>query len=193
MKMFNQTLLTKQVWHLFQNSDSLAFGVLKSRYFLGGNILKNKLGYAPSCVWRSLFWGKELLEKGLVWRICDGRSVNPWRENWIPREARFKPIRCCQTPVPRSVDFFISDRQWDINKLNEFFIPGDVDAIKNIPLSSARRDDSLFWFYEEKDEYFVWSGYRLAMTLGVDDLAGSSSVSTIWKKEYMGLERTKQD
>lgn len=89
--------------------------------------------------------------------------------------------------MPRLVDFFIIDRQWDVNKLSEFFILGDVDAIKNIPLSYSQREDSLFWFCEENGAYSIRSGYKLVTTLAADDSTSCFSFLAVWKKNIWCL------
>lgn len=69
MELFNQALLAEKVWRILQNSKSLVARVLGSHYFSGGNILRSRLGHALSYIWRSLYWGKDLLEKGMIWQI----------------------------------------------------------------------------------------------------------------------------
>jgi hypothetical protein len=59
-------MLTKQVWHLWQQPDSLCARVLKAKYFPNSSILgaKPKLGMSYS--WRSILGGLEIVKKGMI-------------------------------------------------------------------------------------------------------------------------------
>lgn len=48
IKYFNQLLLTKHVWSLTQNSNSLVARVLKICYYPNGDILRSQLDYGPT-------------------------------------------------------------------------------------------------------------------------------------------------
>lgn len=72
---FNKALLAKQVWHILLNPNSLIARVLKARYFKHSNIMMATLGSDPSYVWRSMLWSRDLLQKGLCWRVENGNSI----------------------------------------------------------------------------------------------------------------------
>jgi hypothetical protein len=36
--------------------------------------------------------GRELLREGLIWRIGDGKKVDVWTDNWIPRDGLMRPL-----------------------------------------------------------------------------------------------------
>lgn len=66
MKSYNQALLAKQLWHLFQKPVSMAYMVLRIRYFLVGNILQ----YMSVGVWSivrlaELMLGERITHKGV--------------------------------------------------------------------------------------------------------------------------------
>ncbi|KAL5845219.1 hypothetical protein ACOSQ4_011177 [Xanthoceras sorbifolium] len=73
---FNQSMLAKQGWRLLCDPSSLMARVLKARYLHSTSFLKCKLGNLRSFVLRSFFWGREVLLKGVRWRIGDGCDVN---------------------------------------------------------------------------------------------------------------------
>ena len=53
LKAFNLALLAIS-WRLSQNPSSLAYRVLKARYFPESNFMEAPLGKRPSYTWRSL-------------------------------------------------------------------------------------------------------------------------------------------
>jgi hypothetical protein len=64
-KLFNQALLARQAWRIFQNPDSLCARLLKARYFPNGRFLDTVFAAEASPAWRGIEHGLELLKKGL--------------------------------------------------------------------------------------------------------------------------------
>ncbi|XP_073049440.1 uncharacterized protein [Primulina eburnea] len=118
---FNKALLAKQLWCLIRNPESLVGRVLKGRYFRHGSVLKAGLGSNPSYIWRSLVWSKYLLQKGILWRVGDGKSIKIFEEKWIP-----------------SMDSIMDPP----------LVPWD--RADTIPIPAANVCDSLFWRYDTK-------------------------------------------
>lgn len=58
------------------------------------------------------------MEKGLVWRVGDGKNINVYAGNWVPRPTIFKPV---STPVnlqTKTTDSLISSSE----KWNDDFV-----------------------------------------------------------------------
>lgn len=72
---FNQALLAKVAWRIIKNPESLLAMVLVGKYCQRQNLLEVKLTSSASWGWRSILRGKELLCKGIKWKIGNGRSV----------------------------------------------------------------------------------------------------------------------
>lgn len=89
---FNQAILAKQAWRIQQNPNPLLARVLKAKYFLRCSFMDNKIGSNPSYIWRSIRWGKGLLEKGSYWRVGTSDSIQVYSDRWIPRPILFKPF-----------------------------------------------------------------------------------------------------
>lgn len=144
------------------NSESLATRIFKSKYFLISDIMDGTLGSSPSFTWRSLFWGKELLTHGLIWRVRSGRKVSALSDRWIPSEENFKPMVGFGGLACPCVAYFIrTDWSWDREQLSEWLVHADIEDILNIPLSLKEEEDRWFWFHDSKGLYLVRSGYKL--------------------------------
>lgn len=106
---FNQALVAKQSWRIIQAPDSLVARVMKRRYFRHSDFMEAKLGSNPSYIWRSILWGREVIHKGLRWRIGDGKQVKVYQSGWLPRPVTFKPISPRSLPVETTVSELIDE------------------------------------------------------------------------------------
>ncbi|KAL5550916.1 hypothetical protein UlMin_001092 [Ulmus minor] len=82
---FNQALLGKQVWRFLQRPNYLVSQVFKARYFPSFSIWEATAKSNASYVWKSILWGRNLVAKGMRWRVGDGSSVSIYNSRWIPR------------------------------------------------------------------------------------------------------------
>ncbi|XP_057811479.1 uncharacterized mitochondrial protein AtMg00310-like [Salvia miltiorrhiza] len=83
ISLFNQAMLAKQTWRILQNGSTLLARSLKARYFPRTDILLASKAHNPSFVWRSLLAGRDLLMKGIVWKVGDGERIRIGKDCWI--------------------------------------------------------------------------------------------------------------
>ncbi|KAK3230772.1 hypothetical protein Dsin_002653 [Dipteronia sinensis] len=138
-----------------------------------------------SFVWRSLGWGKELLIKGLRWRVGNGEAIDAFVDPWLPRPVSFKPVTKHPAESIKLASLFLPhSRFWDMSKLNQQFVGMDIEAILSIPISIHGEADKLVWHYDNKGCYKVKNGYILAL-YEKKRLARSGSYCD--KKWWLGL------
>uniref|UniRef100_A0A803QNS7 Reverse transcriptase domain-containing protein n=1 Tax=Cannabis sativa TaxID=3483 RepID=A0A803QNS7_CANSA len=95
LEKFNQSLLAKQGWKIINNPHSLLARVLKACYYTNSNFLEAKIGGYGSFMWRSILWGRQIIDKGTRWRVQSGREVRINEDKWLPRPTTFS----LRTPV----------------------------------------------------------------------------------------------
>lgn len=78
LKNFNIVMLAKQGWRLINNDNPLVTACMKVKYFFSGNFLTVKLGANPGYVWRSILAVQEIMRKGCIRRIGNGRQMDIW-------------------------------------------------------------------------------------------------------------------
>jgi hypothetical protein len=163
IELFNLALLARQAWRILQNPEALSSRILKAVYFPEVEFLEAQLGSSPSHVWRAIVEGRDAVKQGLIRRIGTGETTNAWNQNWLPRDHMFRPLVCKKADPPMMVAEFINApmASWNLEALNEYFIPMDVEAILAIPLSTRRLDDLWAWHYEKSGLLTVRSVYRM--------------------------------
>nr|XP_051207334.1 uncharacterized protein LOC127323201 [Lolium perenne] len=176
---FNQALLAKQAWCILTNPSSICARVLHARYFKNGDFLIASCPKEASFTWKSIIHGRELLREGLVWRIGDGKKVDVWADNWIPRDGLMRPLGHNPDKEISKVEEVLLDggQGWNESKLGEVFFDVDVDDILKIPVGRAGTGDYLAWNYTKNGVFSVRSAYHLKMHLN-SARSGSASSST---------------
>jgi hypothetical protein len=113
-------------------------------YFPQGILTDTTFSSNASSTWSAIEYGLELLKKGIIWRIDNGASVRAWREPSIPRESFLRPYskqdRCRLWWV---ADFLKPDGSWNVELLQRWLMPMDVQDILKIKASTRNDSDFL--------------------------------------------------
>ncbi|KAF3967747.1 hypothetical protein CMV_008289 [Castanea mollissima] len=145
---------------------------------------------APICsqgsyAWKSILKGRNVLKKGLKWRIGTGGAVNLWTDPWLPTTIHpqiqspvvqdFENAKVCSIINPIS-------KCWDANLLNMLFLPNEVLLIQSIPLSQRPVEDKLVGSFNPSGVYTVKSGYKLlSQEVEVSDFRAQGVDNEVWK------------
>ena len=84
LRAYNRALLAKKCWRILNNPDALWVRIIKARYFPHSSFLDARIGSRASWGWNSLLVGRSIVEENLRWRVNNGRSVEFWRDRWVP-------------------------------------------------------------------------------------------------------------
>ncbi|GAA0150032.1 hypothetical protein LIER_09059 [Lithospermum erythrorhizon] len=121
---------------------NLAYLLNKGPYFRRTSFIHAKLGANPSFAWRSLLEGQKVLLKGLQWQVGDDRSIDMWKEPWVPRNTNFF-LRCERGENPRWVSQLIRDGCWIRELVEEVMDSDDAHKIFALPLSRRGMRDKM--------------------------------------------------
>ena len=145
---FNEAMLAKLVWRLLNDENSLFHRVFKARFFPRGSFLEAKDSPSASYAWRSILVGREVISKGALWRVGDGKQIKIWSDNWLP--TRHNPR--ISTPMifgqeHSCVEVLIDpvQRKWKEEVVDHVFERAEAEIIKSIPLSFTSQPDALVW------------------------------------------------
>ena len=182
---FNQALVAKQGWRIMQSPNSLVAKVLKARYFKHEGFMNARLGSKPSFIWRSVLWGRQVIQQGSRWRIGNGENVKMYKSNWIPKPSTFRPISApTMAPDTTVAELIDNEQHWKEKLICDHFRAEDAKAISQILLPRRPHDDQLIWHYDKRGQYSVKSGYQVAMQMKFPDKPSCSTRcqwNVIWK------------
>ena len=168
LKAFNLALLAKQGWRLNQNSASLTHRVFKAKYFAGCSFMEAQVGKKPFYVWQSLMATRETIEMGSRWCIGNGRTVEIWRDRWIPTSDNFKVIspKGSDGELVKVAQLIDGDTgMWKVDLIKKHFMPHEADIILGVPLSPKMPEDSLVWAWSKNGNFTVRSAYGVALKI----------------------------
>ncbi|WVZ62142.1 hypothetical protein U9M48_011922 [Paspalum notatum var. saurae] len=156
--------LSTMAWRLLTNPESLCGKVLKAKYFPNSSILECQAKDGISYSWRSILQGVELLKKGLVWRVGDGRQIRIWTDPWIPRGETRRPATPRGNSLLTGVDELMDPISggWDEQLVWDTFWREDAEAILSIPIGEGVSDRPA-WHFDSKGLFSVKSAYKVAV------------------------------
>uniref|UniRef100_A0A2N9EC60 Reverse transcriptase domain-containing protein n=1 Tax=Fagus sylvatica TaxID=28930 RepID=A0A2N9EC60_FAGSY len=183
---FNQAMLAKQGWRFLQDQHSLVYRVYKAKYFPKCSLMEANLGTNPSFIWRSLLKGRDTLVKGIKWKVGDGRSINVWRDKWLPVTPGGQQDENSGLLVRDLID---EDRNWWNEELIDMVFDRRIaTAIKRIQLVNMHSKDQPFWGETSTGEFSVSSAYEMLLKEESSPLSAESSnageIRDTWRKVW---------
>ena len=135
---FNDDLLAKQVWRMINNSESLYFWVFKARLFPNCSILDAKDNVVGSYVWKSIISARDVIQRGMVWRIGNDQSVRVKRDKWLPMKDNSYVVSPLPSVIPETrMSSLINSNlgMWKYESVQQLFLPHKASLILGIPFS----------------------------------------------------------
>ncbi|PNT67131.1 hypothetical protein BRADI_3g21421v3 [Brachypodium distachyon] len=158
----NRNSKRRQAWLLIDKSTSLCARVLKAKYFPNGSLVDTVFTGNASSSWQAIEFGLELIKEGVIWRIGNGQNVRIWRDPWIPRNYSRRPISPRRNCRLRWVSELLTpDGKWNMERLNNFFLPIDIECIVRIKPSIRNEQDFLAWHPDKRGQFSMRSAYHL--------------------------------
>lgn len=190
LKAFNLALLAKQGWRLSQNPSSLTHRVFKAKYFADCSFMEAQVGKKPLYVWRSIMAAREMVERGSRWCIGNGKTMEIWRDRWIPTPNNFKIIspKGSDGELVKVAQLIEEETgMWKANLIKRIFLTHEADLILGIPLSPRLPEDSRIWAWSKNGNFTVRSAYGVALKVLEDANQAKARGACSKKEKYAGL------
>jgi len=101
---------------MINNLDSLCFRVFKARFFPNCSILKAKDSVVGSYAWKHILSARDVIQKGMVWRIGNGQSVRIKEDKWLPMKVSSSIISPLPSFLPETRVSSLIDADWKERK-----------------------------------------------------------------------------
>ena len=142
----------------------------------------------PNCsfAWRSILQALEVINRGAIWRVGNGLSIDIWNHRWLSEHGESKVVSPRQGAKISRVHelFYLDTRVWDPSLLERCFLPWEAEMIKQIYVHDGDGEDVLVWPLTPDGNYSVRSAYCMLATEGISQNPSSSSPSDakrVWK------------
>ena len=85
-----------------------------------------------SYVWKSILYGRDVIEKGVRWRIGDGCMVKIWQHHWLPIKHPTRISSPLKSMESATMDLLINanTRSWNSSIIDGLFAPNEAALIK---------------------------------------------------------------
>ena len=133
---FNEVMLAKQIWRLVNDTDSLFYKVFKAKYFPSDNVFEAKVN-SGSTAWRSILKARKFIALGAKWRVVNGSSIQIYHDKWLPSEEHGMVVSLPNLlPIDATVGILVDEETmwWNVNIIDQLFLPFEALRIKDIPL-----------------------------------------------------------
>ncbi|PKA57483.1 putative mitochondrial protein [Apostasia shenzhenica] len=129
IKETNEDMVAKQGWQILNSQNSLlACADTNASY-----------------IWRSILWGRELLQKGTRWRIGNGKKMKIFKDQWLPKVHSSKSIT---RPPQEQEELTVAERmdtngEWNWARIQNTLWPIAHDTIKMIKAAFNEKEGIL--------------------------------------------------
>uniref|UniRef100_A0A2N9ISW0 Reverse transcriptase zinc-binding domain-containing protein n=1 Tax=Fagus sylvatica TaxID=28930 RepID=A0A2N9ISW0_FAGSY len=160
-KTLNDAMLAKLTWMVVSKRKSPCMEALRSKYKVSEDWLRNEPVKYASHSWKAIERLKGLISKGACFLVGDGKSIDVWKEPWVPWLPHYSPVPKDQfsNPEPIKVASLInpSTRTWNLALLEDLFDTTSIEAILKIILPTTPKKDKLVWIHNHKGNFTVKS------------------------------------
>lgn len=184
---FNDALLAKWVWRMINNPGSLCYHVFKAWFFPECSILEAKESTIGSYAWKNILSARDVIHKGMVWRIGNGQFVRLNEDRWIPKQcnrALISQLPSIQNEIKVSSLINHELGIWKSDVVEQLFLPHEALSILGIPFSPRMPLDRIIWGLTPSGCFTTSSAYKLLVSCDSTNHAGSSDLASqkqFWK------------
>ncbi|KAL0008579.1 hypothetical protein SO802_010081 [Lithocarpus litseifolius] len=140
-----------------------------------------------SFAWKSILKGRDVISKGVQWRVGNGAMIRIYHDSWLPDPYNKRVVSPRDFLGNKALVFVLIDKEhrcWLPEAIDNIFLPHEATAIKSIPLSLRECEDKMFWPHFPDGNFSVRSAYRILMEEELKESPSPSDLSPtkrIWK------------
>ncbi|XP_028092237.1 uncharacterized protein LOC114292475 [Camellia sinensis] len=154
----NLALLSNLGWKMLNEDNTLWVEVLKTKYLGQQPFLSKGKGKSISHTWKGILNTRDLLVKGIRWKLGRGSKVRVWKDWWCGDGAFDKDLQSPTNQIPNfeaiTVDSLLDENgEWDLNPIHTSFPLNMVEEILKLqPLQTNVGEDTPRWMKSSDEE-----------------------------------------
>ena len=117
----NKAFQCKLVWKILTNAPSLWVQSMRAKYLHSATLFHCTWKNSDSPVWKSLLKCRNLLQKGIIWKIGRGEEISFWFDNWVENRNLVEILGVSEDsiahPEAKVCKFIRDNSEWDVPKL----------------------------------------------------------------------------
>ena len=121
---------------------------IQSKIFPNCSILDDKVSTIGSYACKSILGARDVIRRGMVWRIGNGQDVRIKEDRWLPIKSNRTAISPLNSVQPKTKVCFLINHElgmWKSNVVERPFLPYEASLILGIPLSFRMPPDDITW------------------------------------------------
>jgi hypothetical protein len=142
-----------------------------------------------SFIFRSICEAKKVLSAGMVWRVGTGANIQIWKDCWLqgaPSATVLSPPHLLDTNATVGSLILQDHMCWNVDLIDQIFLPWEAEIVKQIPLSYRKPDDLLIWRETKRGEFSVKSAYQLLYqrsSVGAES-SSTGAIKVLWDRVW---------
>lgn len=136
----NQAFIAKLGWKILSDPNNLWVKIIRNKYLTDSTFFDYNSKSKDSFIWRKILSQRELLRKGIRWKIGDGRDILFWLDNWTCHCSLIELLGTSPTQVninEKVSNYVLPGGKWDLEKLKNILSDNHVKIIAEIPLPTS--------------------------------------------------------
>ena len=142
-------------------------------------ILEAKDFTIGSYAWKSIISARDVICKGMVWRIGNEQSVRIREDKWLPvqtNRSTLSPLHDVQPETKVSTLINQDLGIWNSSQIEQMFLPYKSTMNLGIPLSPRLPFDRIIWGLTLNGRYSTSSAYKTSVSCASSNNANSSNL-----------------
>ena len=131
-----------------------------------------------SYAWKSILSARDVVRKGMVWRVGNGQSISIREDKWLLDQV-CKTVMLPPHSLPPDAKVCnlidLESGTWKVDQEQQQFTPLDAKLILSILLSAKLPPDCLIWSHKPTGVFTTRSAYKMLANSALANNASSSN------------------
>lgn len=117
--------------------ENLWIEVVRNKYLIKDEFMNRKTRNTDSWAWKKINNTRNLLQKGMRWKLGNGKKISFWIDLWCGDENLLKQQNKHASEVDfnlRVEHFITCDKSWNVEKLKEVVGRHQAGRISKLPI-----------------------------------------------------------